>query len=207
MTADGVCGAAAAAASDMAATAGSAAGAQPPTDVPWLDATEAAAWRGVQRMFGELTVELGRRLAAESGLSTADYAVLVQLTDVAEARLRASALGAAMGWEQSRVSHHVARMARRGLVSIERCPSDRRGSFVVLTPAGRSAIVAAAPGHVAAVRELFVDLLSADELEVLAGVSGRVLAKLGVTDHVDVEADADPRSDAGRGVSRTADRA
>lgn len=149
--------------------------------VRWLDADEAAAWRGVQRMFGELTLEVGRRLAAESGLSAADYAVLVQLTDVADGALRASALGAAIGWEQSRVSHHVARMARRGLVSIERCPSDRRGAFVVLTPAGRAAIVAAAPGHVAAVRELFVDLLTPAELATLAEVSQRVLATLAAT--------------------------
>lgn len=148
------------------------------TEPAWLDDDEAAAWRGMQEMLAALNAELGRRLAGESGLSTADYAVLVQLSEVDESRLRASALGAAIGWEQSRVSHQVARMARRGLVAIERCPSDRRGSFVVLTPAGRAAIVAAAPGHVAAVRELFVDVLTREELTTLAALSTRVLAHL-----------------------------
>src|SRR5687768_4921897 len=80
-------------------------------------------------------------------------------------------LGALLGWEKSRLSHHVRRMAERGLVKKEKCASDRRGSFVSVTTAGRKEIEAAAPGHVAAVRQLFVDRLTGDQLDAVADVA------------------------------------
>ncbi len=132
----------------------------------------------MQFMQMQLEAALGRQLAAESDLSLADYVVLVALTDQPDGRLRLFELGQAIGWEKSRLSHHVARMAGRGLLAKEACDSDRRGAFVIATPQGRKAIEAAAPGHVAAVRRLFVDLLDANELEVIAGVAERVSAAL-----------------------------
>lgn len=124
-----------------------------------------------------LTARLSRELAG-SDLSYPDYTVLVVLTDQPDGRLRAYELGAELGWEKSRVSHHVSRMAARGLVTRERCPSDQRGSFVAVTDRGRAAIAAAAPGHVAAVRRYFVDLLSPEQLDTLAAITARVLAAL-----------------------------
>ncbi|HEX6568626.1 MAG TPA: MarR family winged helix-turn-helix transcriptional regulator [Acidimicrobiales bacterium] len=147
-------------------------------DVRWLDEREATAWRGLQAMQMRLTATLARALAADSELSYPDYTVLVVLTDQPEGRLRAYALGAELGWEKSRVSHHVSRMVERGLVRREKCPSDQRGAFVVVTDAGRKAIEAAAPGHVAAVRRNFVDLLSPAQLDALATITGTVLETL-----------------------------
>jgi DNA-binding MarR family transcriptional regulator len=69
-------------------------------------------------------------------------------------------------------------MAERGLVKKEQCASDRRGAFVVVTARGRRAIEAAAPGHVAAVRELFVDRLTPAQLDAVAEASEAVLAGL-----------------------------
>jgi Winged helix DNA-binding domain len=60
-------------------------------------------------------------------------------------------------WEQSRLSHQIARMTKRGLVAREECAEDGRGAFVVLTPAGREVVDAAAPMHVATVRRLAID--------------------------------------------------
>ena len=82
---------------------------------------------------------------------------------------------AELGWEKSRASHHVSRMASRGLVDKQRCDEDRRGAFVAITPAGRTAIEEAAPGHVRAVRELFVDLLTPAQLDALSAIADRVL--------------------------------
>jgi DNA-binding MarR family transcriptional regulator len=147
-------------------------------DVEWLDGAERRAWRGLQFMQMRLDVELARQLAGESGLSYPDYMVLVALTDDPDGRLRQFELGELLGWEKSRVSHHLGRMAGRGLVARERCDSDRRGAYVSVTPTGRSEIEEAAPGHVAAVRRLFIDLLSPEELEVIASISERVLAQI-----------------------------
>jgi DNA-binding MarR family transcriptional regulator len=116
------------------------------------------------------------------GNSYPDYLVLVALTDRAEARLRLFELGEILGWEKSRLSHHVGRMTDRGLVKKEKCDSDRRGAFVVLTGQGRTAIESAAPGHVAVVRRLFIDKLTPAEIDAIATASERVLAAMNASD-------------------------
>jgi len=144
----------------------------------WLNEREQTAWRSFLQLHAQLTAELARRLTSESRLSYPDYEVLVVLTDQPDARLRVFELAEALGWEKSRASHHVARMAERGLVKKVPCPTDRRGAFVAVTARGRRYIEAAAPGHVAAVRELFVDRLSPAQLDVIARVAENVLTPL-----------------------------
>jgi DNA-binding MarR family transcriptional regulator len=147
-------------------------------DVRWLNEGEERAWRALQFMQMRLEGELARQLAADSGLSYSDYVVLVALTDRPDGRMRLFELAGALGWEKSRLSHHVARMAARGLVTKEKCDSDRRGAFVVVTKKGGKEIEAAAPGHVRTVRQLFVDRLTPDELEVIATAAEKVLADM-----------------------------
>lgn len=143
-------------------------------EIRWLDDDERDAWRGLQLMQLQLTARLNRDLA-DSGLSFQDYTVLASLTDAPDGRMRAFELGETLGWEKSRLSHHISRMEDRRLVAREKCPTDLRGSFVVITAAGRAAIEAAAPGHVAAVRRLFVDRLSSEQIRVLGTVTRTVL--------------------------------
>ncbi|MBB2915362.1 DNA-binding MarR family transcriptional regulator [Streptosporangium becharense] len=148
-------------------------------DTPrWLDDDQQLAWRAYLRMQGRLSAELNRRLQAASGLSLADYDVLVHLTDVPGGRLRPYELQRALDWEQSRLSHHLSRMQRRGLVERRECADDGRGAFVVLTEAGREAITAAAPGHVAAVRHLFFDVLGPDQVDALRRLATQVTTRL-----------------------------
>ena len=142
----------------------------------WLTEREERAWRGLQFMQMRLEGELARQLGAQSGLSYPDYLVLVALTDRPDGRMRLFELSAALGWEKSRLSHHIARMADRGLVDKERCDSDRRGAFVVVTKRGRKEIESAAPGHVASVRRLFIDRLTPRQLDAIADVAETILA-------------------------------
>jgi DNA-binding MarR family transcriptional regulator len=144
----------------------------------WLTDEEQRAWRGLVQMTSRLDARLNRDLQQTSGLSLADYDVLVLLTEAADGRRRAFELVDDLQWEQSRLSHHVARMQRRGLVAREECTTDRRGAFVVLTDAGREAIEKAAPGHVGLVRRLVFDGLSGDQVAVLERFVGRVLSRL-----------------------------
>ena len=129
-------------------------------------------------MHARLTARLHRQLHVESGLSLADFDVLVQLTDRPDARARVLELADALQWEKSRLSHHLARMQRRGLVTREECPDDRRGAFIVLTADGRTAIEHAAPRHVATVRDLVFDQLTPDQVAALAGIAERILSRL-----------------------------
>ena len=144
----------------------------------WLNEREERAWRALQFMQMRLEAEIVRQLAMGSGLSYPDYLVLVALTDHPDGRLRLFELGRVLGWEKSRVSHQVARMAERGLVRKQRCDSDRRGAYVAVTPKGRKEIEAGAPDHVATVRRLFVDVLTDEQLDVIADAAETVLAQL-----------------------------
>ncbi|GHF39330.1 DNA-binding MarR family transcriptional regulator [Amycolatopsis bartoniae] len=148
------------------------------TGTRWLTDAEQRAWRAYIAMQARLTAHLGKRMQADSDLSHADFAVLVQLTDTPEERVRVVELARALQWEKSRVSHHVARMQKRGLVAREECPSDARGAFIVLTAEGRAAIEKAAPRHVDEVRRLVFDALTPEQVRALTEISELVLERL-----------------------------
>ena len=133
---------------------------------------------GYRRMRALLDLQLARDLARDSGLSEADYDVLSTLSESERSTLRLSDLAAHMLWSKSRLSHHVTRMEQRGLVARQECPGDGRGALLTLTEAGWQAIRAAAPAHVASVREHFIDPLSAEQIRVLGDITEEVLARL-----------------------------
>ena len=144
----------------------------------WLGPAEQHTWRSFIRVHQKLSAALVRDLQAYSKLSGADFEILVALTDAPDGRQRFQELAKAVDWEQSRLSHQITRMIKRGLVAREECAEDGRGVFVVLTPAGRKVITAAAPHHVATVRRLVIDALSPDELATLGQISDRILDQL-----------------------------
>jgi DNA-binding MarR family transcriptional regulator len=144
----------------------------------WLDEAEDRAWRGYMRMRTLLHARILRDLAREAGLSGPDYDVLSHVSESPGRRSRLGELAERMAWSRSRLSHHLTRMERRGLVTREDCPSDGRGAFVVLTDAGFGVIQAAAPGHVASVRRHFIDLLSREQLGALTTITDTVVGHL-----------------------------
>ncbi|MFF2546528.1 MarR family winged helix-turn-helix transcriptional regulator [Kitasatospora sp. NPDC058063] len=145
----------------------------------WLDEREARVWRQYRGLIRELQSAQDRQLVRDSGLSGADYALLVPLSEATDGVLRARDLGLEIGWERSRLSHQIGRMEKRGLVAREPCPDDARGSMVRLTPDGRAAIEAAAPAHVETVRRYFFDPLTAKEVDVLSALFEKMLGALG----------------------------
>ena len=147
-------------------------------DDPWLDERQQRLWRCWVTLNSRLPAALHRQLQADSGLSLQDFEVLVHLTDTADGRVRVTDLAGCMGWERSRLSHHVKRMEGRGLVQRQECCEDGRGAFVALTPAGRGAIEHAAPGHARTVRALVFASLTDEELDAVTGFAERVLHRL-----------------------------
>jgi DNA-binding MarR family transcriptional regulator len=147
----------------------------------WLTEEEQRAWRGLLRMTAQLNARANRLLLQEYGISLADYEVLVALSEAPEGQLRVFEVADALAWEQSRVSHQLARMQRRGLITREGCATDARGAFAVLTTAGRAAIERAAPAHVEQVRQLVFDELSHEQVGALTEITTRVLDRLAET--------------------------
>jgi DNA-binding MarR family transcriptional regulator len=155
-------------------------------DPNWLNAREDRAWRAFIYANHQLVLRLNRGLQT-SGLSGADYAVLVALSALDTGRMPAHELCNTLGWEKSRVSHQVRRMQRDGLISREPNPDDARSTMVCLSPAGRDALDKAAPRHAQDVRRNFIDLLSPAELDTLATLNERILHHLGHRPRLPVE--------------------
>ena len=144
----------------------------------WLTADEQRAWRAYLRAGSLLTARLNRLLQADCGLSLPEYEVLVQLSEAPQGKLRPFQLVLALDWEQSRLSHLLTRMSRRGFVVRQDCAADRRGADVVLTAVGRAAIESAAPGHVAAVRRLVFDQMDSEQVAAFGQTFEAILAGL-----------------------------
>ncbi|GAA4705923.1 MarR family winged helix-turn-helix transcriptional regulator [Phytohabitans rumicis] len=141
-------------------------------------ADELRIWRDFIETAEALRAELASRLQSESSLSPGDYAVLLALSEAPGRRMRSSDLAASIGWERSRLSHHLGRMQRRGLIRREECATDNRGAEVVLDPAGAEAFAGATFPHLRAVRELFVDALTAQQLDAAGEIARSLRARL-----------------------------
>ncbi|MDQ7904145.1 MarR family transcriptional regulator [Phytohabitans sp. ZYX-F-186] len=140
-----------------------------------LTSTEMAGWRAYIESSQRLMTQLEDDLRADSGLTFADYHVLVLLSEAPGRRLRMGELASRLVFSPSRLTYQIGSMEKRGLVARESCPEDRRGSEAVLTAEGLRTLREAAPHHLRSVRAHFVDDLDEAEIAVLT----RVFTRLG----------------------------
>ena len=144
----------------------------------WLSDEEQAAWRPFVALLFRMPAALDAQLQKEAGISNFEYLVLSSLSEAPGRTLRMSELAALASGSLSRLSHVVSRLESRGWVRRETCPGDGRFINAVLTDEGWAKVVATAPGHVAAVRRLLVDVLTPQQLRVLGAISDEVLTGL-----------------------------
>jgi len=133
---------------------------------------ELRTWREFIETVEALSWRLASRLQSESSLSQGDYQVLLALSEADGHRMRSSELAAVIGWERSRLSHHLGRMEKRGLVSRDPCAADGRGAEVVLAAHGSDCFRRATIPHLRAVRELFIDALTPEQLAAADDIAG-----------------------------------
>jgi DNA-binding MarR family transcriptional regulator len=136
----------------------------------WLTPSQQRTWLTYMRVYHRLEYEMNRHLQTEFDMSLGDYSVLNALSNSTGHRMQLTTLATLIGWERSRLSHHLLRMTKRGLVDRLQSDTDGRATDAVLTPAGRKAIKAAAPRHVAWVRQLFFSGLSTVQERELADI-------------------------------------
>lgn len=141
---------------------------------------ELAIWRGYIETYDILRNRLEARLHQDSELSNGDYRVLLALSEAEEHTLRSSTLAAHIEWERSRLSGHLGRMEKRGLVRREPCAEDARGSQVVLTDVGARAFRASTVPHLQAIKETFLDAFTDEQLDVLGEATTALRAHLGL---------------------------
>ncbi|MDV8000566.1 MarR family winged helix-turn-helix transcriptional regulator [Rhodococcus sp. IEGM 1408] len=154
------------------------------SETRWLSDDEQRMWRRYRDVNQLLDLAIERQLQRDASMSQSDYSVLVSLSEADGRGLRARDLGSVLGWDRSRVSHQVRRMEGRGLVAKAQCAEDGRGTIVTLTEEGAEAISRVAPKHVEKVRELFIDVVTEDEISTLTDIYERVASRIGEVDGI-----------------------
>lgn len=125
-----------------------------------------------------LAERLNRELSRETGLSEADFEILVALIDAPDDTVRALALRCGLEWEKSRLSHQLRRMEKRGLVRREVCAEDNRSTVIRVTDAGRRLAEEAKQQHEQAVLAVVCDALTPEQLQALGCIADAVLSRL-----------------------------
>lgn len=144
----------------------------------WLDEAEMQAWMPLLRVVQLLPQALDRQLREQAGINHVYYMLLSILSGQPEHKLPLTELARLAAMEQSRASHAVSSLEQRGWVERQRCPTDRRVQYIVLTDLGMDVLVQTAPGHVAEVRRLVFDNLDAHDLAHLRDIARKLVAVL-----------------------------
>ena len=134
-----------------------------------LSPQELRVWHAFRLMGDDVLDRVGRDIAAATGLSGSDFAVLSRITNFGKGEMRQQKLADMLGWEKSRLSHHLTRMQQRGL--IERREADGRIVLVILTEVGRETFDQARPVHATSVRRNLLSRLSQQQTETLVRIS------------------------------------
>jgi DNA-binding MarR family transcriptional regulator len=153
---------------------------EPP--VKWLTAAEVDSWLSLVRLMTWLPWSIDQQLRRDSNLAMVEYQVLARLSGSPERTLRMSSLADFTNASLSRLSHLVQRLEQRGLVRREPDPADGRFTNAILTEKGFQTLVEAAPGHVAHVRSLVIDVLTPEQLRRLGRDADRIMS------HIDTSA-------------------
>ena len=147
-------------------------------DVRWLTAEELDSWLSVVRLMTWLPWSIDQQLQRDSKLGMVEYQVLAMLSGSPGRTMRMSSLAEVTNASLSRLSRVVTRLESRGLVRREPDPTDGRFTHAILTEDGFQTLAEAAPGHVALVRSLVVDVLSPEQLRRLGRDAGRIMARI-----------------------------
>lgn len=160
-----------------------------PDEPRWLTDHERDAWLALAKLMFNLPSALDAQLLRDSHLTLFDYFVLSGLSMAPGRTLRLSDLASRVSCSLSRLSNVVKRLEQRGLLHRAPDPESPRYTIATLTDAGWDLVVAAAPGHVAAVRHYVIDGLTAKQIEVLREVACHVTRQISET----AEAPSRPR--------------
>lgn len=144
----------------------------------WLDDDEQHAWRRLAAVILKLPSELEAQLQHDAGMSHFEYWVIALLSEAPDRTLRLSHLAAQANASLSRISHVAARLEQRGWITRRRSPHDARATLAALTDTGWKHVVAAAPGHVEAVRHFVFDALTPDDVQHVARICDAILERI-----------------------------
>ena len=151
-------------------------------DVRWLTGEERVAWLALAELMLKLPAALDAQLLRDSNVTLFDYFVLSSLSMTPGRTMRLSELARVNSSSLSRLSNVAKRLEQRGLLRREPDPENGRYTNAILTDAGWDLVVAAAPGHVGAVRRYVIDGLSSEQIQALRSVACHVTRRIAESD-------------------------
>lgn len=138
-----------------------------------LTSGEASTWRLIQRLSELANGVVEHQIRSAADLSSAEFDVLRCLVDAPDRQLRQNELASMLGWDKSRLSHQLTRMQHRELIDRQK---SGRVHAVEVTRMGVQKFELADNAHVAAVRSLLLEHLSAAEREALERTAAESVA-------------------------------
>ena len=144
----------------------------------WLTAEELDSWLSFVRLMTWLPWSIDQQLQRDSKLGMVEYQVLAMLSGSPDRTMRMSSLAEVTNASLSRLSRVVTRLESRQLARREPDPTDGRFTTAILTEAGFQTLAEAAPGHVALVRSLVIDVLTPEQLRRLGRDADRIMARI-----------------------------
>jgi len=140
----------------------------------WLNDDQQDLWQALLTIVIALPMVLDRQLQEDAGISNFEYSVLARLSMTDGTTLRLSDLAEICDSTQPRLSKVMGRFEARDWVARRTDPADGRYILATLTDAGLQKIVSSAPHHVAQVKRLIFDPLSAAQRRHFGAALNRV---------------------------------
>ena len=132
---------------------------------------DSKAWRAFHKIGTSLLPHLGRQISNHSGISGAEYTVLVALSELTVPNVNLNRLARGLGWEISRMSHQISRMEEGGLVKKTRSSTDSRCFDVSITAKGRKIADSAISLQSKEINHCFSEVLTQDQMKALIQIS------------------------------------
>jgi DNA-binding MarR family transcriptional regulator len=132
---------------------------------------DSKAWRAFHKIGTSLLPHLGRQITNHSGISGAEYVVLVALYELKVPSVNLNRLARGLGWEMSRMSHQISRMEDAGLVKKSKNVDDSRCFDVSITAKGRKIAESAIPLQSKEINHCFSDVLTQSQMRALIEIS------------------------------------
>jgi DNA-binding MarR family transcriptional regulator len=151
-----------------------------------LEGAALDAWRSYLQSHASIVRVLDAELAADHGITSRDYEVMLYLAQESDQRLAMSALAERTMLTRSGITRLVDGLVEAGLVERVRCPSDARVSYARLTDVGYDKLREAGCSHVRSIHRVFLEHFTPEEVDQLAELLSRLPgAHLGGTCTVD----------------------
>ncbi|HKV20958.1 MAG TPA: MarR family transcriptional regulator [Mycobacterium sp.] len=141
----------------------------------WLTPSEKEAWTGLISLVLLLPGKLEAPLR-EVDLTLFEYLTLSHVSEAPDRRIRMSELAFLANGSLSRLSNVVKRFEQRGWMTRSPDPDDGRYTLAHLTDEGYRLVVAAAPIHMKAVRDLVLDPLTSADQRALTRIAAKLRA-------------------------------